>query len=416
MKSTFKKILFALILFNTTHAHTQNLAAFQLPLKLQREKKFDIPFQFRNNFIVIPITFEDDISLLFIFDTGAEHTTLLKKNIATNAKIKLERPIQLLGADLKTKIDAHIARRCRFQIGDIRFKRDILVLEKDYLEIEKNIGIPIDGILGVELFAGFQITINYLEQKITVAADQAIKPPVGKKWQKIPIEIIKNKPYIHLDLKNHAAQTPTNVKLLLDTGAALALLLAVTENSTLQIPEQTIRANLGAGLGGSIAGVVGRTPVVELANYALTQVPTHFQDLRARGDTVFFSNRDGIVGNEILSRFIVVLDFSTGFAYFKKNRRFYTDFIYDRSGLTIVASGKNLDHYTIFDVLPNSPASEIDLQPGDEILRVGMWSAKWFSLGSISDKLEGRVGEKIRLKIRRNQQILKKTITLRNLI
>ena len=45
------------------------------------KKRADIPFEFVNNFIVITLNFNGKLPLRFIYDTGAEHTILNKREI-----------------------------------------------------------------------------------------------------------------------------------------------------------------------------------------------------------------------------------------------------------------------------------------------------------------------------------------------
>ena len=59
-------------------------------------KKVEIPFERQDNFIIVKVMFEKFLPLRFIVDTGAEHTILTKKEVATLLQIPFERTITLM--------------------------------------------------------------------------------------------------------------------------------------------------------------------------------------------------------------------------------------------------------------------------------------------------------------------------------
>ena len=101
--------------------------------------------------------------------------------------------------------------------------------------------------------------------------------------------------------------------------------------------------------------------------------------------------------------------------YLKPLKHYNRPFEYDKSGLTVYTYGDRLDQYFIKHVLDYSPAKEAGLMENDIILSINGWSYKWYSLKKIINKLSGKAGKKISLKIQRGQSILKKEIILRDL-
>lgn len=65
-------------------------------------------------------------------------------------------------------------------------------------------------------------------------------------------------------------------------------------------------------------------------------------------------------------------------------------------GIVIELSSKGL---IIKDVLPNTPASEVDLKKGDIITDIDTTSVKGLSLGEVVNKLRGMVGSTVSLKV-----------------
>ncbi|MEZ4892713.1 MAG: hypothetical protein R2778_06810 [Saprospiraceae bacterium] len=81
---------------------------FVIPARVQQ---VDIPFDFVNNFIIVNLVINNTLTLRMIFDTGAEHTILSKREISDVLNVPYEREFRLMGADLKTEIVAYLAER-----------------------------------------------------------------------------------------------------------------------------------------------------------------------------------------------------------------------------------------------------------------------------------------------------------------
>ncbi len=405
-------LLLFIFLFSICKISAQLVSVLEFP---KGKRSVEIPFELKNNFIVVNILFHRFLPMQFIYDTGAEHSILTQKELALVLGVQFERQIKILGSDLSRELIAHIARRIPFQVGDIKFNRDILVFDEDYFEFEKYAGVKINGILGADVFFGYVVTIDYENQTLIITKPDAFRPPKGKNWEEIPFELIKNRPYVFAKIAM-PQDTAISLKLLIDTGASLGLLLHLQTDKRFELPEKVVKSKLGSGLGGIIEGVVGRLRRFELGQARLENAIINFQDLPPDLDTAQLNGRKGLLGNDILSRFKVIMDFSNIKMYVKKNRFFKNSFEYDKSGLVMIAGGKDAQIFTILDVLPNSPAAEAGLLRGDEIVALNGRSARWFTLLTLARKFQGKENKRIKLKIKRNELILKKEFRLKNLI
>jgi hypothetical protein len=378
-------------------------------------KKIDIPFEKQDNFIIINLVFQGIFPLKFIFDTGAEHTILIKKNITTILQTPYDREIVIMGTDMKTQIKAYITRRMRMDLQGLSLVKDILVLDEDYFKFEQFLGLNVHGILGAEVFKGHIIKIDYVKQVLTVYDPSVFREPDFKKYERVPIEVVRSKPYIKIPSKINKDST-VQLKLLMDTGASLSLLLHAYSTPGLDIPKQVIKGNIGNGLGGTIDGYIGRVNVLNFGALSIGNIITHFHELNLDTDSVFLNQRNGLIGGDVLSRFTVVIDFNRENAYFLPNRYFKNKFIYDKSGAYIVKHGTEANKFIVWDITPNTPASEVDLQKGDEIITINRIYTRFYQLGAINRIFQGRDGKKIRLAIRRDGKKMLKTIKLRTLI
>lgn len=379
------------------------------------QTKVDIPFEIHGNFIVLPVMFQRIYPLRFIYDTGAETSVLLKKEISDALGIVYERDITIYGSDLKTPLSAKIARKVFMDVPNIRLVKDILVLEEDYFRFDASAGVEIHGILGSEAFKGHVVKINYAQQIITVYAKDAFKPPRESEFQCVPITIIRNKPYlkVNLTLQN---DTIVPVNLLLDTGASLTMILYSGSTPGLTIPQTALKGSIGRGLGGILEGYIGRVKKMDMGGFPLTNVVSRFQVLPDDTDSLQTVGRQGIMGGEILARFNLIFDYIQQKMYLQPNKNYKTAFIYDRSGLTLLASGRYLNDFIVQEVLPNTPAASADIRAGDQIVKIGIWHSNVYRLPQLVNKFQGKVGKEIKLTILRDGKRLKKKIILKELI
>ena len=269
---------------------------------LGNKKKLNVPFSYGQGFILIDIIFSNVLPLTFLFDTGAEHTLLFKKDLSDILGIQYSRRVRVLGADLSKELYAQIARNIPIKIPNCHtISRDILILEEDIYKLDQIAGVQIDGILGSSFFNELVVQIDYRRQLLTLIKPQHFTPP-RKNFVEYDIEILRAKPYLEavvqlLDSTRH------KVKLLIDTGAAIPFLLHTNTSPSLSMPEKIIDGNLGMGLGGIIQGYLGKVACLEMKNFEFKNLLTSFQDL----DLELFHDstiiRNGLLGNKILDRF-----------------------------------------------------------------------------------------------------------------
>jgi hypothetical protein len=381
---------------------------------LQGHKKVSIPFRFVHNFIVLDVQLFGVIQAELIFDTGAEHIILFKREYTELLGIEYDKRIPIMGSDLSRRIFALIARNSMVKMMNMPGKpADLLVLEEDYFKLDEMIGSPIAGLVGGGFFKNLVIEIDYRRNRINLHDPAAFKPPAD--YIALPIKIKTNKPYVNAEASLLNGEV-VQVDLLLDTGAGIPLLLHNNSHPSLELPQEYIRGKLGMGLGGFLEGYIGRIEKLKVGSLEFPLVLTSFQDIDEEWLKDQNRFRNGIVGNQLLSRFHVILDYNRGQMYLKPYKTKQEPFDMDRSGLTILAFGLGLNEFVIRDILENSPGAEAGLLPGDVIVKLQGFPSRYYTLTGISQILQRKPGKKINLVISRDGNTLYKSFTLRDLI
>lgn len=381
---------------------------------LEGKNSVSIPFEFKHNFILVEVKFQNVVPLTMMFDTGAEHTILFDKVYTELFNLPYDRKIKIYGADVSRELYANVVRNIQMNVDGIaNIRRDIVVLEEDYYHLKEITGVNIDGIISTSFFNNMVCKVDFKKNILTLYNPAKFKAPSN--FVGVDVEYYKRKPYMNTTAELLDG-TSMSLKLLLDSGAALPLLLHANSHESLEIPENTITGKLGVGLGGTIEGFMGRIRNLRFSEFEFKEIVSSFQDLTESKISKNIIKRNGLIGNQILSRFTLIFNPITQKVYFKPRKSLKKAFKYDRSGLIIYAFGPNLNDYIVQGIIPNSPAEIAGIQVGDKIKKVGIISAKLINLSELLLKFQKREGKKVKLKIQRGENIIHKTLILKDLL
>ena len=413
-RSVKSGILLFVIFILTTIPHAK---AQVLGLELLNGKdNIEIDFEYSAGFILLDIKFSRTLPLRFILDTGAEHVILFKKEITDILGLKYEKRINLIGSDLEKEVFAYITRNVPLYLENSKtVERDIIVLEEDFLHLEELTGEAIHGILGSRFFRGLVMEVDYRKEKLILHDGSKFRDP-SDEFRRIPIKVSNHKPYVDSKIIQSVEDT-IDLNLLIDTGAALPFLLFLNTHTSLQIPENFIKGNLGKGLGGDLEGYLSKVNSLHFTeHFVFNDLITSFQEVDENLDPAVYQYRNGLIGNPILERFHFILDFVNNIMYLRPNKNFKKEFKYDKSGLIIYAFGPDLSSFYVKDVIKDSPAYEAGIRKGDMIKRIGIWPAHFYSLGNITNKLQSKVGKKIKMVLERNGVRYKTQFILKDIL
>jgi len=385
-----------------------------LGLELLGDKdNITIPFKYKHNFIILEVRMSN-LPLSFLFDTGAEHIILFRKEISDILGYTYEEPVQLLGSDLEKIVLAYISRNAPLRLeGTSTVNRDIVVLDEDILHMEELTGESIDGLIGSRFFRGLNVEINYKKQELTLYKQLPTKKIIKENYKKLNVIVHSHKPYLKCIINNNGEDI--EVDILIDTGAGIPFLLFLSEDTKVNLPEYYMTGNLAKGLGGDLKGYLSKTKRLSIDDkFEFSNLITNYQALRSDSLRKMIYHRDGVIGNPLLERFSIIIDYVNEDAYFKANRNYNKDFEYDISGLILYAFGKNLDNYFVKEVLNGSPAEKAGIIKGDIIKKIGILNSNFYTLEGFYKRLIRKKGKQVRLKIERKGETYKKIVDLKD--
>lgn len=406
---TYLLIAFTLVLIETS---TAQQIGFAFPPDV---KRVVIPFERINNLIIIPVTINNSITLKFILDTGVQYPILTEKLFAQFIGLQYSRRITIQGPGVADSITAKVVQNVNLTLpGGVTsgVNQALLVLEKDYLQLSYSLGAEVYGVIGYDIFSRFVVEINYDENYIVLHEPKKYRPK--RSYKKLPIQVVNTKPYIKVGIKKDSGQIQLK-NLMIDTGASHALLLDNSDNESL-LPNEKIPSIIGRGLGGDINGYLGRMRHVELGKFHFEGAIASFPKASDYGNLMKHGSRNGTMGGDLLSRFHVVFDYSSGYLYLKKSRSYSRSFEADMSGIGLVVDGDQLKDLKVYSIRHESPAYVAGLRAGDVIKSINGYDLEILKFGEFATLLRLKDGKKITVKYERDKTPLKSTFKLKRYI
>ena len=297
-------------------------------------------------------------TLNFILDTGSGGISL---DSATVAELKVQ-------TELSDRTIRGIAgiRRVRFAYNRT-MKLPGLTVDSlnfhvnDYEILSSAYGEKVDGIIGYSFLSRYIVMVNYDSSRIFVYSKGRMKYPRGGFLIK---PNLINIPVFSVNIKDEKELTP---RFYFDTGAGMCLLLSsdFVSDSIFISPKRKFYTTQAEGLGGKAPMRQGVIKQIKIGPYRFKKVPTYIFD--DEYNVTSYPYLGGLIGNDLLRRFNLILNYDRRDLYLVPNSHFKDAFDYSYTGLGIYMIDGEIE---VVDVMPNSPSEAAGLKPGDVIMAV----------------------------------------------
>ncbi|MEP1095783.1 MAG: PDZ domain-containing protein [Cyclobacteriaceae bacterium] len=416
MRNPTASLIAFILLLNTCICATasgQKEFGFSMP---EGSKKVEIEFEEYNNLIVIPITINRFLTLKFILDTGVETAILTEKLFADILDAEYIRELTIAGPGVQDSVEVYVANQMTFYLpgGLIGKNMNMLVLKEDYLQLSENMGDEIYGIIGYDVFSRFVVEIKYDSKKLVLHDPKTYRPK--RRFTEIPIIIKNAKPYLSTSISQK--QETSSLDIMVDTGASHAALLDFSSSASAAkyIPAKSIVTRLGTGIGGEISGYLSRLDNLSIAEFSFDSVLFSAPFEGIYNKSIKRGSEYGTIGGELLRRFNVIIDYTNSRMYLEKSHSYDDAFEHDMSGLTLNAKGENLDTLEVISLKEGSPAADAGIEVGDIIIRINQRNLRNSRLSEISGLLRRREGIRIKCRLLRDGEEMKKSFFLKRMI
>jgi predicted aspartyl protease len=357
-----------------------------------------VPFDLANNHIYIDGSVNGK-PVRLMFDTGAGNllTPAAAKRLGLTSEGKLAS-----GGVGEQLNNLGFARAKELRVGAATLADPVFAVT-DLGDLPKVEGVPLDGLVGYEMFRRFGVTIDYAKKQITFSEPKKFTPPLGAAA-------------LTFDLDGHHAVIPGTldgipVRLIVDTGSRGSLVMTaafVHAHDLITKYGASSEAVTGWGVNGGSRGRPARFGTLRLGAV----------DINGLVGDLFVGNKGGLanpdwsgdLGGDVLQRFTVSFDYANKKIYFAPNADIGKPYAFDRSGLWLLVDGDSLK---VVDVAKDSAAEQAGFHVADRITSIDGVAISEKSLSDWRQQLrELPVGKQLTINFQRDGKSSDATLTL----
>lgn len=231
----------------------------------------------------------------------------------------------------------------------------------DYEILTSAYGMRIDGIIGYSFLRRYLVMIDYEKMMIDVYTPGTYKYPRGGYLLRPQFTTL---PMQQVSVRDNTLVT---TKFYFDTGAGLCMLLNedLVKDSALLRSKRKLYPTEAEGLGGKKSMSLTVVKEVRVGPYRFRNVPVYVFD--DEFGVTSYPVLGGLIGNDILRRFNVILNYPEQQIYLRPNKHYLDSFDYSYTGLGMYLIEGAI---TVTDIMDKSPAEEAGFQIGDIVVGV----------------------------------------------
>jgi hypothetical protein len=361
-----------------------------------------VPFELLNNHIYLPVSLNGKGPFRLLCDTGGQN--IVTPELAKELGLKSEGALQGRGVGEKSE-DIGLTKIETLQIGEATLSNQVFAVYS-LAALGDVEGLPIQGLVGYEVFKRFVASIDYEHQRLTLTLPSSFA--YAGTGTVVPFKFNNQIPQVEGEIDGIPG------KFDIDTGSrsSLTILAPFAEQHDLKARyKPKVEAITGWGLGGPARGLMTRAKVLKLGNVTVGNLLTELS-LQKKGaftDPYVAGN----VGGGVLKRFNIIFDYRKQQLIFERNANDVKPDNYDRAGLWLnLANGV----FKVMSILPGGPAAKAGIKDGDQLLAIEGKTPAELSLLEAREMFKSRPGTVIRLRVGSGGRTRELKITLRELI
>lgn len=428
-------IYLILIVYNFNLTYSQNQFVFDD----EEKRAVTLKFRFINNLIILSAILNGE-EVDFLLDSGVNKTKIFSQ-IKDSVFLEKAEYISLRSFGSSEPVKAYKTDNNKIDFGPISSdNQEVYYITDPRFDLASKLGINVQGIIGHELLKDFIFRLNYGRKSLRVYQHHKFNRKL-RSFEIINFRLIRKKPHIKSPVELIDG-TMEDFVFLIDIGSSDAFWLFEDEN--INAPENSFLDYVGYGLENTVDGKRTKFNSATLGKYKLEEPRVAYIDSLSADLFAASRFKNGIIGNEILRRFVWFFDYQNQMLYFKPSRNFNDNTNYDRSGLVLMYVGEEItrvktpimvkidkdqnygsDDGNQFEIRiqvtkiivtdkirPNSPASKVDIQVGDRLLKLNGKSVNKMTVEDINTLFSSEEGKRVRIQLKRGNTILKREIYL----
>ena len=370
-----------------------------------------IPFELVTRHILIKVRINNSDPLWFIFDTG-DKVAIVDLERAKSLGLNLQGEINVGGAGPGTLRGSYV-RDASLNVVGLEGNKQPVVLALPLQAMQSKFGHDIDGIIGGDFIKQFVVEVDYTARVLRLRdKDKFVYSGSG---EIIPMNLNSGgHPFISAEV-TVTGRPAIKGKFLVDLGSGASLALHspfVEQEQLLELPQKTIKALGGGGAGGRVSGRSGRIAELRIGKFQIENPLTLFSQDKA--GAFASSESQGNIGQMIMSKFTVLLDYSRDRIILEPNASLKDPIVPAMSGLRLIAEGSDYKTFRVEELIEDSPSTEAGIQKDDIILTVDQLPASEMILSALIETLNKPVPHK--LSVSRAGKTLQITLTPRRII
>lgn len=352
----------------------------------------------------------DSIKGNFVFDTGASNL-YYDSVYYSNNDFNYANFINALlpGAGKSPQNVIVIMDTVNFSFGKYLYQTPIVPV----LKLKPILGDFSDGIIGLEYFSQSVLEINYQHEYINLY--ETIDSLDITDYKMVPLTRNDNRLYLPLRVVvNDSVKIEGNFQLDFGSGGSISLLSLTAKKFNLDnvIEQKAPYFTKYGGVGGESSSFDFMADSFQIADFVFNDVT---MDYSTDKSGAMASNKHfGLLGNEILDRFDILLDLKNNNLYLKANNDINKPFEFSRLGFSYVDRNQTLGAWIVTGLYKNSYAEKQGLKIDDEIISLNGISVSEILYESQKNIFKNL--KKVELEVKRNETTLKIQFLLKSIL